>query len=103
MPAPDLLGPGFLLMSKLLFGLDVLANQPATAVSRLGARPVLIIHCGRDPLVPVAHAYELQAAGASDPNLQLWVTSGRGHVDSFASNREEYVACVTAFFDKYLR
>jgi pimeloyl-ACP methyl ester carboxylesterase len=102
-PFPGLFEPGFLLVARLAFGLDVLSNQPTRAVSSLGDRPILIIHCDRDPLVPVSQAYKLQAAGAANPKLQLWVAAGRGHVDAFASNREEYISRVTSFFDKYLR
>jgi pimeloyl-ACP methyl ester carboxylesterase len=98
----SIFSPGILLMSKALYGVDPLTTEPERAVARLGDRPVFLIQSSVDDLVPVSEAYELKKAGASDPNLTLWVAPGSGHVTAFADNRAEYVSRVVAFFDKYL-
>ncbi len=100
---PSFFNPGILLASKVWFGIDPLENEPKRALARLEDRPVLIIHSSVDPLIPVNQAYELQKAGSSNPNLELWIAPGSGHVTAFADNKEEYLKRVIAFFDKNLR
>jgi uncharacterized protein len=94
--------PGIIAASKAMYGVDPLANEPKQAVARLGDRPLLLIHSSIDDLIPPTEAYELQKAGAGNPNMELWIARGSGHVTAFADNREEYVRRVTAFFDRHL-
>jgi uncharacterized protein len=100
---PSFFDSGILFMTKLLYGLDLLDNEPKRAISRLGNQPVLLIHASNDPLIPVSETYELQKAGAANSQLQLWVAPANGHVASFADNREEYLQRVIGFFDEFLR
>lgn len=100
---PSFLNPGILLVSKVWFGIDPMENQPKRALARLGDRPVLLIHSSVDNLIPVSEAYELQKAGAGNPNLELWVAQGSGHVTAFADNKEEYLRRVLTFLDKNLK
>lgn len=97
---PSFFNPGVLLASKMWFGIDPLENAPRRALARLGDRPVLIIHSSVDHLIPVSEAYELQRAGAGNPNLKLWIAQGSGHVTAFADNNEEYLSRVITFFDE---
>jgi pimeloyl-ACP methyl ester carboxylesterase len=101
-PFAPLFNPGVILMSKLMYGLDLLQNEPKRAIAQLGNLPVLLIHSTGDNLIPVSEAYELQHAGANNPNLELWVAQGKGHVSAFADNKEEYLKRVVGFFDKWL-
>jgi dipeptidyl aminopeptidase/acylaminoacyl peptidase len=101
--APSFLDPGVIMASRLVFGLDILADEPMRAVARLGDRPVLLIHATGDDLIPISHAIKLQQAGATDPNLFLWLAPATGHVASFADDKQEYLNRVIGFFDKYLR
>jgi alpha-beta hydrolase superfamily lysophospholipase len=94
--------PGVILMGRLLYGIDLLQNEPKSAVASLGDRPLLLIHSTGDNLILPSAAYELQAAGSVNPNLQLWVAEGKGHVSAFADNRDEYIKRVIQFFDKWL-
>lgn len=100
---PSFLDPGVIIASRVLFGLDVLADDPKGSVAHLGERPVLLIHATGDDLISPSQAIEIQHAGAEDPNLSLWLAPATGHVAAFADNREEYLARVIGFFDKYLR
>ena len=99
---PSLFTPGVLMASKVWFGIDAMQTEPKRALASLADRPVLLIHSSVDPLIPVGEAYELQEAGRSNPNLELWVAQGSGHVTAFADNREEYLRRVIAFFDETL-
>ncbi|HKP51231.1 MAG TPA: alpha/beta fold hydrolase [Chloroflexia bacterium] len=101
-PLAPLFNPGVILMSKLMYGLDLLQNEPKRAISQLRDRPLLLIHSTGDNLIPVSEAYELQRAGASNPNLELWVAQGKGHVSALADNKDEYQERVLGFFDKWL-
>ena len=99
---PSFFNPGIILMSQVLYGINPMENQPKEAMARLGHLPILIIHSTVDDLVPVSNAYELQKAGASNPNLEVWIVKGSGHVTAFADYRQEYLDRLIAFFDKYL-
>lgn len=101
-PLAFLFNPGVILMSRLIFGADLVGNEPKRAVAALGSRPLLLIHSSGDDLIPLSEAYELQSAGAGNPNLELWVANGQGHVSTFADNKDEYLRRVTAFFDRWL-
>ena len=85
-----------------MYGIDIAANQPRKSIAQIGDRPVLLIHASGDTLIPASQAEELKQAGASDPDLELWIVPAVGHVNSFASNRQEYLDRVEAFFSKYL-
>ncbi len=100
---PVFFNPGVVLSEQLLFGIDLNNTKPERAMSRLGNRPVLLIHSATDDLIPVSHAYALQKAGARDPNLQLWIAPGKGHVQAFKNNRDEYLRRVIGFFDANLK
>ncbi|HMA33918.1 MAG TPA: alpha/beta fold hydrolase [Chloroflexia bacterium] len=100
---PHFFTPGILLMAQGLYGMDLLGNRPEQEMARLGARPILLIHSTTDEFIPVSQAYALQKAGAGDPNLQLWITTGPQHVRSFKQDPTEYLKRVIGFFDKYLQ
>jgi uncharacterized protein len=100
--APALFDPGIVLMSRVMYGIDIAANQPRKSIAQIGDRPVLLIHASGDTLIPASQAEELKEAGANDSNLELWIAPAVGHVNSFASNRQEYLDRVEAFFSQYL-
>ncbi len=102
---PAFFNPGIFFMGKLMFGIDLQSNKPAEAVAKLGDRPLLVIHSSLDDesdTIPVSHAYELQKAGANNPNLVMWLAPGKGHCKAYANNKDEYMTRLMAFYDKYL-
>lgn len=99
---PGIFVPGMIVMGRLMYGIDLNADLPDQAVTRLGDRPVLLIHGTKDDSVPVAHAYMLQKAGAGDPNLQLWIVPDACHTCAYKQNPAEYLNRVLPFFDKNL-
>ncbi len=100
--APGFLDPGIVLVTRLMYGTDISANEPRRATGRLGNRPVLLIHANGDNMIPVEQAQELAEAGADDPNLQLWIVPSVGHVSSFSASEDEYAERVFHFFDNAL-
>jgi fermentation-respiration switch protein FrsA (DUF1100 family) len=100
---PNLFNPGIELMVWSMFGMDFGNDKPARSVARLGSRPVLLIHGTADDYVPLSQAYELQKAGASDPNLQLWLVPGAEHVRAFKQMPDEYLRRVIGFFDQNMQ
>lgn len=62
-------------------GVNVLADDPITAIDDLGARPVLLIHPGRDDTIPRADAEQLRDAALAagvDARLEVCADSGHG-------------------------
>ena len=100
---PAWVNPGVLLMGKLLYGIDLAANRPVSAIARLTDRPVFLIHGTKDDLVPVHHAELLAQADAANPNLSVWILDGVGHTDAFDEANAEYRARVLDFFARNLQ
>ena len=57
--------------------------MPETWAPRVAPVPLLVLHGGRDPLVPVEHGRRLHAV-AGDPK-GYWEVQGAGHVRAFSS------------------
>jgi fermentation-respiration switch protein FrsA (DUF1100 family) len=100
---PALFTPGMVLMANLLYGMDASKARPAAALSGMGDRPVLLIHSTSDEFVPVSHAYALQEAARSNPNLDFWIVENAAHCEAFSTYRAEYTQRILAFFDRYMR
>lgn len=100
--APDFFDPGIALMSRLIYGVDLTANQPVRSITQLAERPVLLVHGSNDPLIPATQSQRLAQAGATDPNLELWIVPGIGHVSAFSMDEQKYTEKVIHFFDANL-
>jgi len=95
------LGP-LLFLVKIMYGVDFNAVSPEAVVPRIAPRPVLFIHGEDDETVPQEHAQRLYQASLN-PQNQLWVAPGAGHVKIYLTYPEEYMNRVTMFFDMTLR
>lgn len=76
---------GFFLTWPLQYPLSLLFNNsysPLRFVGQVTPIPVIIINDEQDPIVPAHHGRLLR--DAAGPKAELWTTSGRGHVGSFA-------------------
>jgi fermentation-respiration switch protein FrsA (DUF1100 family) len=60
--------------------------------------PVLFIHGGADTFVPTAMVYPLYEACTAPK--ELFITPGAGHVQSSATNTEEYKKRITQFLER---
>lgn len=76
-------------------------NRPIDAVPAVAPRPLLLIHCAGDELIPAADARALYAA-AGEPK-ELWLVPGLGHAYAFLHDPAEYLRRLDAFFRRTLR
>ncbi len=100
---PSFFLPGVTASARLLHGIDIAGNRPASALATLGSRPILLIHGTEDDLIPVANAYLLQKAAASNPNFELWIVPGSGHTTAYPDHPDEFQKRMLGFFDRYLQ
>jgi pimeloyl-ACP methyl ester carboxylesterase len=106
--APELTGlpaafnPGIILMSRVMFDLDVDGADPAAIVAKSSTRPFLFIHCDRDTTTHIGHAYELRRH-STHPDTQLWVAQGCEHVRAIDEYPDEYERRVLAFLSAQMR
>ncbi|NLD49959.1 MAG: alpha/beta fold hydrolase [Clostridiaceae bacterium] len=87
-----------LLSMKVLLGIDTKTFSPVKSIGIKPQRPVLLIHSKDDEKIPVENSYTLLGAGGK--TVQLWETSGVGHVGSFTGYKDEYLKRVIDFLDK---
>jgi pimeloyl-ACP methyl ester carboxylesterase len=99
---PAFLLPGILFAAGQMYGLDWSNTRPVDAIAQSGDRPILLIHGGQDSWTPISGLYELQKAGATNPNLQTWVVPEAEHCRSYRQRPEEYMQRVIAFFKQNL-
>jgi uncharacterized protein len=103
---PAIFNPGIRLVSRLLVGVDVWSLKPEQELAQLRERPVLLINSAEDTLddfVPVEQFHRLEQAAASNPNLHSWAAPGRGHVQAYKNNPDEYMNRVLTFFGDHLK
>jgi pimeloyl-ACP methyl ester carboxylesterase len=98
---PSWFTPGVLLWSKLAFGLDADQVRPIDIVRAHPERPILLIHCDKDELIPLHHARELFAA-SKNPGTELWIATGCQHAWAFNIHPVEWQARVEAFLDSQI-
>lgn len=82
------------------YGYRFEAVRPIEALIRYGQRPLLVIHCTGDTVVPVVDAYDLYAA-AQGPK-ELWIVEDMPHCGAYFADRPTYVKRVVEFFERYL-
>jgi len=69
--------------------------------ARLISVPVLLIHGGKDEIIPVEHAYNLMNACQNFPN-NLWIVPEARHTYAYFARPEEYINRILLFFKKAL-
>jgi pimeloyl-ACP methyl ester carboxylesterase len=98
---PSFVAPGVMLMGRM-YGVDLAKNRPQRQVTRLGNRPLLLIHGTEDELIPVSHAYVLKEAAEGNPNATLWIVPGACHTCAYNVDNALYMERIIGFFDKHL-
>ena len=94
--------PPLLFVLRIMYGVDFNAVKPVELISEIAPGPIVFIHGELDKTFSLEHAYRLQQA-FQDPQNQLWVVPGTGHVSSYVDHPEEYMNKITVFFDGVLR
>lgn len=87
-------------ISELRTGENVRGVRPMDEIARIAPRPVFIIHCMGDKVVPPANS-ERNFAAAREPKQVWWIPTG-GHIDGHTVAKEEYERRVDEFFDHAL-
>ena len=80
------LGPGVVVVGKLLHGLDLAEIAPVTRIRTITV-PISLLHGELDDRIPVDHARRLQKATHGAP---LWILAGAGHTVAHEVARDEY-------------
>lgn len=84
-------------------GVDVLGDDPITAIDDLGSRPVLILQGGLDDTIPIADAERLRdTATAAGVSARLEVCEAAGHGGLNEACAEDYQRWVDEFLDEAL-
>jgi uncharacterized protein len=71
------------------------ASDPIQAIARIAPRPVFLIHCACDLMIPLSEAQALYAA--SGEPCELWVIPNLAHAES-STVADEYKERVVRFF-----
>jgi fermentation-respiration switch protein FrsA (DUF1100 family) len=98
---PAFFTPGLVLMSRLVYGIDIDSVVPVDVVRAHPERAFFFIQCEDDGTVAPHHALDLAAASAN-PGTQLWMVKDCGHVKAFGTHPQEWTARVLAFLDAHL-
>lgn len=97
---PRWLRPLTIALGEWQTGVRLCQVRPVDAAARLGSRPLLIIHGGRDSLFPPQHAERLLAA-ASGPT-ELWLVPEASHAAISCLYPQEYTERLLTFFEQGL-
>src|SRR5271157_4776051 len=81
-------------------GIDVNRIRPVDVVARIAPRPLLIIHCMGDRVVPPVNS-ERNFKAAGEPK-SIWRIPTGGHIEGHAVARPEYERRVIEFVDRSL-
>ncbi|MEN8240791.1 MAG: alpha/beta hydrolase [Chloroflexota bacterium] len=96
---PNFFLPGVLLMNRIMYGYSLADVNPAAEIAQAEPRPMLIIHCTEDDMVPMSHPGELLEAA---PHAESWIMSSCDHAELYRDYPEEYSQHVITFFDENL-
>lgn len=87
-------------VTRARYGYRFDAVRPVDRVASIAPRALLLVHGGADTLIPVEHAFRLQAAAGS--GSEIWVVDGVSHCGAYFYDRAAYVHRVAGFFESTL-
>jgi fermentation-respiration switch protein FrsA (DUF1100 family) len=88
-------------VGRLFFQANFANVRPIKEVRHIAPRPVLFIHGADDTVIPPEETLELYRA-SGNPENSVWIVPSATHVKAYLRQREEYVARVTQFFQRYI-
>jgi uncharacterized protein len=97
---PLFLMPSARFMIRLLYGYDIVTSKPDQEIGKVSPRPILLIHCLTDELIPYSNVTQLNAAV---PSAQLWTIPTCQHGQSYNADPQAYQEHLISFFDKNLQ
>jgi len=100
---PAMLAPAGFIMGRVFDGVDLLARDPISAMSKARGRPVYIVHSRNDPRIDVNQSEQLAAAAqAAGVNVTTWFPEKGNHVQTPAWYPEEFEQRMVGFFKENL-
>jgi uncharacterized protein len=87
-------------LSEERLGVSITDVRPMDVIGKISPRPILMIHCLGDELVPPDNT-ERNLSRAGEPKEVWWVPGGY-HANGHSIAKAEYEARVNAFFEKSL-
>jgi dipeptidyl aminopeptidase/acylaminoacyl peptidase len=96
---PALFLPPTKWLGKHWFGCDIDAARPIVEIGSI-RKPILLIHCDADPIIPAQHARRLKQA--ADGSAELWESDSAKHAGAYFVDGEAYLDKVSEFFDRHL-
>jgi alpha-beta hydrolase superfamily lysophospholipase len=91
---PLFLLPGVYFMWNRMYHFNLRNVAPYQEIVKIEPRPVLILHCKCDDMVPVSHAYQLKEAY---PEAELVLFENCSHAEIFRDRPEEYLRVLLSF------
>lgn len=83
-------------MIRLRYGFDIKTAKPVDEIGKIAPRPIFLIHCAEDELVPISHMEQLKAAA---PSALTWVVPSCIHPEAYNADPAAYTEKVIGFFD----
>jgi dipeptidyl aminopeptidase/acylaminoacyl peptidase len=100
---PTLLGPGALLVARLVAGDNLVAFSPKDAITNDAGRPIFIVHGTGDTRIDVHHTRDLETlAKQVGANVTVWIPEGVTHVGGEFALPDEYEQRMVEFFQQAL-
>ncbi|MBM3925531.1 MAG: alpha/beta fold hydrolase [SAR202 cluster bacterium] len=90
-----------ILAGKWFLAADFSQVRPVKMVHKIAPRPVFFIHGQEDHVVPYRETIVLHQA-SKNPNNQLWIVPGAGHVHTYATHPKEYLRLIVPFFNRHI-
>ena len=86
-----------LMMVQLRYGVDLRTARPIDEIVQFAPRPILLIHCTDDELIPISQMEELKVAV---PSAQTWAVPGCIHPEAYFMDPQAYTEKVIGFFSE---
>jgi pimeloyl-ACP methyl ester carboxylesterase len=91
---PKLFVVSTLMMAQLRYGVNLRTARPIDEIVQFAPRPILLIHCTDDELIPISHMEQLKTAV---PGAQTYVEKGCIHPNAYITNPAAYTEKVIGF------
>jgi uncharacterized protein len=88
------------LMIWLEYGYDITRSKPVAEIGKVSPRPILLIHCQNDAVIPYANVEQLSAAA---PGAELWLIPFCIHGQSYNAEPAAYEHNLVNFFNEGLQ
>ncbi|MGO4955992.1 alpha/beta hydrolase [Luteococcus sp. Sow4_B9] len=82
-------------VTSLRYGYRFADVAPIDVVEKIAPRPLLLVHCSDDHVIPVEHSRRL--ADAAGPSAHLEIVDGLDHCGAYFADRPGYIARVADF------